>query len=264
MNENQLLKTVESTGITTWSFDEINLALDNLLEKYKGKVYTEESYKSAKSDRQELNAINNRIEEKRKEYKKICLAPYNAIEDEIKALTKKIEEQISEINEYIKAVEEKEKTDKKLKIKEYYDVKSVILGEYAERLFEKLLNIKWLSKKFSEKNWKIEVQDAINKAESDIKAIKALGSAFEKVLTDKYCETVSLDTVMEYRDELERACEARNDVSASAPVSVAVTVADNTESGSADYTMLKVYASGDALFRLQDYMTMMGIKYEIC
>lgn len=40
MNENQLLKTMESTGITTWSFDEINLALDNLLEKYKGKVYT--------------------------------------------------------------------------------------------------------------------------------------------------------------------------------------------------------------------------------
>lgn len=78
----------------------------------------------------------------------------------------------------------------------------MILGEYAERLFEKLLNIKWLNKTFSEKNWKIEVQDAINKAESDIKAIKALGSAFEKVLTDKYCETVSLDTVMEYRDEL--------------------------------------------------------------
>ena len=99
MNENQLLKTMESTGITTWSFDEINLALDNLLEKYKGKVYTEESYKSAKSDKQELNAINKRIEEKRKEYKKICLAPYNAIEDEIKALTKKINEQISEIDE---------------------------------------------------------------------------------------------------------------------------------------------------------------------
>ena len=264
MNENQLLKTMESTGITTWSFDEINLALDNLLEKYKGKVYTEESYKSAKSDKQELNAINKRIEEKRKEYKKICLAPYNAIEDEIKALTKKINEQISEIDEYTKAVEEKEKTDKKLKIKEYYDAKSVILGEYSESLFEKLLNIKWLNKTFSEKNWKIEVQDAINKAESDIKAIKALGSAFEKVLTDKYCETVSLDTVMEYRDELERACEARNDVSAAAPVSVAATATDNTESGSADYTMLKVYASGDALFRLQDYMAMMGIKFEIC
>ena len=226
MNENQLLKTMESTGITTWSFDEINLALDNLLEKYKGKVYTEESYKSAKSDKQELNAINKRIEEKRKEYKKICLAPYNAIEDEIKALTKKINEQISEIDEYTKAVEEKEKTDKKLKIKEYYDAKSVILGEYAERLFEKLLNIKWLNKTFSEKNWKIEV--------------------------------------MEYRDELERACEARNDVSAAAPVSVAATATDNTESGSADYTMLKVYASGDALFRLQDYMAMMGIKFEIC
>ena len=173
-------------------------------------------------------------------------------------------QQISEIDEYTKAVEEKEKTDKKLKIKEYYDAKSVILGEYAERLFEKLLNIKWLNKTFSEKNWKIEVQDAINKAESDIKAIKALGSAFEKVLTDKYCETVSLDTVMEYRDELERACEARNDVSAAAPVSVAATATDNTESGSADYTMLKVYASGDALFRLQDYMAMMGIKFEIC
>ena len=140
----------------------------------------------------------------------------------------------------------------------------MILGEYAERLFEKLLNIKWLNKTFSEKDWKIEVQDAINKAESDIKAIKALGSAFEKVLTDKYCETISLDTVMEYRDELERACEARNDVSAAAPVSVAATATDNTESGSADFTMLKVYASGDALFRLQDYMTMMGIKFEIC
>ena len=45
MNENQLLKTMESTGITTWSFDEINLALDNLLEKYKG--YTPRSHTKA-------------------------------------------------------------------------------------------------------------------------------------------------------------------------------------------------------------------------
>lgn len=263
MNENQLLTTMENTSITTWSFEEINLALDNLLEKYRGKVYTEESYKSAKSDKRELNAVMNHIEEKRKEYKKICLAPYNAIEDEIKALNQKITEQIKEIDEYTKAVDEKEKADKKIKIKEYYDTKSAVLGEYSERLFEKLFNIKWLNKTFSEKDWKIDVQDAINKAESDIKAIKELRSPFEKVLTDKYCETVSLDTVIEYRDELERACEARNDVSAT-PITIAAAETANDESCSADYTMLKVYASGDELFRLEDYMTMMGIKYEIC
>lgn len=263
MNENQLLKTVESTGITTWSFDEINLALDNLLEKYKGKVYTEESYKSANSDKRELNAVKKRIEEKRKEYKKICLAPYNAIEDEIKALNKKITEQIKEIDEYTNAVDEKEKADKKLKIKEYYDAKSEILGEYAERLFEKLFNIKWLNKTFSEKDWKIDIQDAINNAESDIKAIKELHSPFEKVLTDKYCETVSLAAVIEYRDELERACEARNEVSAT-PVADATAETGNIENNSTGYTMLKVYASGDELFRLEDYMTMMGIKFEVC
>lgn len=97
----------------------------------------------------------------------------------------------------------------------------------------------------------------------DIKAIKALGSAFEKVLTDKYCETVSLDTVMEYRDELERACEARNEVSAT-PVAYATAETGNTENNSTGYTMLKVYASDDELFRLEDYMTMMGIKFEVC
>ena len=97
----------------------------------------------------------------------------------------------------------------------------------------------------------------------DIKAIKALGSAFEKVLTDKYCETVSLDTVMEYRDELERACEARNEVSAT-PVADATAETGNIENNSTGYTMLKVYASDDELFRLEDYMTMMGIKFEVC
>ena len=40
MNENQLLKTMESTGITTWPFDEINLALDNLLERYTPRSHT--------------------------------------------------------------------------------------------------------------------------------------------------------------------------------------------------------------------------------
>lgn len=59
MNENQLLKTMERTGITTWSFDEINLALDNLLEKYKGKVYTEESYKRPKAtSKNSMQSIN--------------------------------------------------------------------------------------------------------------------------------------------------------------------------------------------------------------
>ena len=79
------LATFQSTDITEWNFEQIRSYLAQVLESGKGTVYTDEA--SAKSDKGELNRAKKLLEDKRKEYKAQCLAPYEVVEKQIKSLT---------------------------------------------------------------------------------------------------------------------------------------------------------------------------------
>ena len=58
-----------------FNFDEMKTELSEKLEKYNALVVTEDSIKDAKSDRANLNKLKTAIDDKRKEIKKLCLAP---------------------------------------------------------------------------------------------------------------------------------------------------------------------------------------------
>ena len=56
--------------------DEIIAGVTESLKKYENLIYDDYSIKSAKADRATLNNFKNAIEDKRKEIKAKCLAPY--------------------------------------------------------------------------------------------------------------------------------------------------------------------------------------------
>ena len=79
------LTDIQSTDITEWNFEQIRSYLTQVLDSGKETVYTDEA--SAKADKSELTRAKKLLEDKRKEYKAKCLAPYEVVEKQIKTLT---------------------------------------------------------------------------------------------------------------------------------------------------------------------------------
>jgi hypothetical protein len=65
MEELQIVN-LENTDISKWNFEQIRSQLEKGLSNYKGVVYTDDSIKTAKEDRSELNRAkkNNRFGKK--------------------------------------------------------------------------------------------------------------------------------------------------------------------------------------------------------
>lgn len=73
------------------NFDEIKAYLDVRLDAYRNVVYSEDSLKTAKSDKAALNKLKKALDACRKEIKAVYMEPYMRIEAQIKELTAMID-----------------------------------------------------------------------------------------------------------------------------------------------------------------------------
>ena len=69
-----------------FNFEDLKTELGRSLSYYNGLVVTEDDIKSAKDDRAKLNKLREALENKRKEVKKECMAPYTDFENKVKEL----------------------------------------------------------------------------------------------------------------------------------------------------------------------------------
>ena len=267
MNDLQIM-SLENTDITTWDFPSIKAELQRHLDDYTGIVYTDLSIKEAKSDRTTLNKLKKAIEDKRKDYKARCLAPYESMEPKIKELLELVEKPRSVIDETIKDYENRQKDAKQQMIKAYYDKKAERLGVYAESLYEKLLDKRWENASTPRTKYEEEVQTAINNAADDIDTIKSMDSPFVETLIKTYIETLSVDQVKSKQEELENAAKRANlivedtangksFVQPAAPAADQAAAVD-TEGGVA----VRIYASQYQMDQITDFMKALGIRYE--
>lgn len=135
--ESNFLKHIE------WNKEELLAAVRSKVALYEGIVYTEETVKTAKNDRAELNNLVKAIDERRKKVKEVINQPYAEFEKELKEITDLIKKQSAEIDEQVKAFETAEKEEKRAKIMEAYEKAVDCKGEgdgsnhkihrYAER-----------------------------------------------------------------------------------------------------------------------------------
>jgi hypothetical protein len=263
MNELQILE-LEQHDITTWDFAELKEEIVQILSVYKTTVYTDQTIKMAKDDKAKLAKAKKIIEERRKAYKAKCLAPYEALEPQIKEIVTMIEEQRIAIDTVVKDYTERQKAEKEEIVHKYYDKKSFVLGELAEVLYKKILDPKWLNASASKTKVEEEIQIAINNALNDVNTIKAMESPFEDTLLEKYVDTLSVDEVKDKHKELIEAMAKagmnQQPVNDRPVVKTEVTQpVANTEEG----TVIKVYASQSQLCQVLDFMKAIGVNYEI-
>lgn len=177
--------------VINFNFEELKNEITAKAALYKNMVYTDETIKEAKADKASLNKFITALENKRKEVKKQCLAPYEAFEKQIKELVAIINEPIELISDQVAEYEEKEKDLKKEKIKELFKM----AGFQPFVKLEQIWNPKWLNKSVSLKSIEDELNNKMISIGHDVAAINQLPDfSFEAM--ENYKTTLDLSAAI--------------------------------------------------------------------
>ena len=177
-----------------WNKAELEAAVKAKVDSYKGIVYTEETLKSAKEDRAELNNLLKAIEDRRKKVKEIINQPYSDFEKELKRVTVLIKSQTEEIGKQIDSFEDKQKEEKKQKIQKAYDS---AIGDLKEILpFTKVFDPRYLNKTYKLNTAISEVKTKIEQVKTDLSTIESVCGKYALNAKDVYVRTLDLSKVL--------------------------------------------------------------------
>lgn len=149
-----MIKEFTTPAKIEFNYEEIRDETKKITELYKGVVYTAEEVPQAKETRAKLNSFVNAIDAKRKEIKKAYTVSLDEFEKQIKEIEGYAKEASAVIDAQISAFEKKEKEEKQLKIKEFFNEVNTI--DWLE--FDRISDPKWLNVTSSMKS----IQEAIN------------------------------------------------------------------------------------------------------
>lgn len=184
-----------------WNNEELKAEIAEKMQEYKSLAFTEETIKEAKADRAKLNKLRTAFEDERKRIKKLCMAPYDEFEKQVKELIALIDEPIRLIDGQIKEVEEQRKIEKKGRVLEFYEG---VIGPLKGVLpFEKVFRPEYLNATKSMKSTMEEIQTLVNRVNSDLDTIEGFGSKYELQIKDAYLKTLDLSTAMQEKARLE-------------------------------------------------------------
>lgn len=124
-----------------WNNEELKAEIAEKMQEYKSLAFTEETIKEAKADRAKLNKLRTAFEDERKRIKKLCMAPYDEFEKQVKELIALIDEPIRLIDSQIKEVEQKRREEKHQKIEELF----AGIGFQTFVTLDKIWDDKWLN-----------------------------------------------------------------------------------------------------------------------
>ena len=191
-----------------FNFEELKGQLAESLALYTGLVVTEDGIKGAKEDRAKLNKLREALENKRKEVKRECMAPYTDFEAKVKELVGLIDQPIAAIDAQLKEYEEKRRADKRAAILEIYEE---TVGELRALLpFEKLWQDTWYNTSVTMKKVREAIVAAEDKAASDLEVLATVESEFAEAVRLKYLEALDLNAALAERARLqERAAKLR-------------------------------------------------------
>ncbi|MDE6101892.1 MAG: DUF1351 domain-containing protein, partial [Ruminococcus sp.] len=250
------------------NLEELRQTLIPTLEFYKNLVVTEESIKSAKSDRADLNRLKKMIDDERKKIKNRYLSPYQAIENECKQLITLIDEPVKAIDEQLKAFDEKALQTKRNVLEEHFSTENTL--DFVK--LEDVLPTKWKNKTEKIESLKAEISAKISAVKSDFEHIKSMysDSVLWTAIFTKFIETRDKSATLAYAIELERSeMHLKNPVDDSVSGNVITlpehrtAVADDSECSKTVSGAFRVTCTVEQLKNLRDFMLQHDIKFEV-
>ena len=173
MNEIQVVVD-QQPGRIRFNYDDIETMLREKLAFYKGAVVTEEGKTAAKKEVAYLRKLKKEIDDRRKAVKREWNQPFDEFNAKVMALMSMIDEPILLIDEQVKAFDEKQRQEKKEKIRDLYEE---LVGEAREYLsFERAYVPSWENVSTSMKKVREELQAKIDTVNKDILTISSMQS----------------------------------------------------------------------------------------
>lgn len=170
-----------------WNNDELKAEIAEKMQEYNTLVFTEETIKEAKADRAKLNKLRTAFEDERKRIKKMCMAPYDAFEAQVKELIALIDEPIRLIDGQIKEAEQRKRDDKRRKIEQLF--KEVGFQPFV--VLDQIWDDKWLNATVSISKIEEQMRARMYQIGDDVFAIRDLPEfAFEAM--EVYKKTLDL------------------------------------------------------------------------
>lgn len=175
-----------------WNNEELKKEIAEKMEEYKTLVYTENTIKDAKSDRATLNKLVKAIEDERKRIKKLCMAPVEQFEAQVKEVVALINEPIRLIDSQIKEVEEQKRKQKRKEIEALF----LEIGFQDFVTLEKIWDEKWLNASVSLAKIEEQMKSIMYQVGTEVVTIKNLPEfSFEAL--DVYKETLNMNKAIQ-------------------------------------------------------------------
>lgn len=165
-----------------WNNEELKAEIAEKMQEYKSLAFTEDTIKEAKADRAKLNKLRTAFEDERKRIKKLCMAPYDAFEKQVKELIALIDEPIRLIDGQIKEVEEKRRNDKRREIEALFPS----IGFQPFVTLDMIWDDKWLNATVSMAKIEEQMKSQMYKIGNEVHTIRELPEfSFEAMETYK-------------------------------------------------------------------------------
>ena len=241
------------------NFEELKKELSERTEKYKNLIYSDEQMAVAKTDRASLRKLVEALENKRKEYKKHCLKPYEDFEKDVKTLVSIIDEPIQMIDKQVKSYEALQKDEKKTNLECFFYGYNTI--EWLK--FEKILDEKWLNASFKTEKAVEEIQARIEQIKKDLVTLQNLPEfGFEAVeeykrsldINKSISEGVRLSEMQKKKAEAE-AAEKKQPVHTKKPEAPA-------EEQPKQWVAFEALLSSEDAAALREFFKSRNIKYQ--
>lgn len=165
----------------------LDLAIESVVNQYKNMVVTEETLKSGKKSRAELNKLKKALDDRRKEIKKQFNEPLKNFESELKKYTTKIDELVSQIDLSVKEIEDAERDERKKYVEELI---SEMAPNYNLNVDEIEIDTTWLNKSVTKSKLTKLVGDEMTLKNNLKKEIES-----KKLLIETQCELAGLDPI---------------------------------------------------------------------
>ena len=202
-----------SLGTLTTNAIAIREAVKAKLSGYKVENYSGDKIQDAKHDKAELNVAKKKLNDKRLEYERIWMKPFEEFKAVVSETCALIGEASAAIDQVVKDVEQGEKDEKRCLIEEFWKTRDCDL--FA---LDQIFDPRWLNKTAKLAAIEDEIDDRIKKVRADLVILERLGEPEAKVC---YLETLDLnkaldraDTLKKNRERIEAEAKARAEAEA--------------------------------------------------
>lgn len=232
----------ETTGkYSIVNYQDIRQGLEKAVEPYRDKTYTDPE--DAARDRETLEGYKGSIQCVLDQIKE----PYSDAEKQLNGLIRIIQEPLSAISKYEKALQQEEKKKEILSIAEEC---GDVLGEYKYFVISSpsFIDSAWLTTAYKTYNKKkAAIEEKINKALSDIHTINTIGGENRQAILANYYETLSMDNVDRFVNALNTEIKEENSVEI------------NSAKG---YKIIKIYGTKDKIDQVYHSLDILGVEFE--